>query len=285
MMTDIWKPAFTLEELTNVVRAAGREVLRCYTGGGNVEWKGDGSPLTEADRTSHAYLCRALTDLAHDLPVVSEESDAEEVVDRRAWRRYWLIDPLDGTREFLKRTGEFTVNVALIEDGRPIMGVVDAPALDRCYRAARGAGAQGAEGGGPFRPIRSRVPSSHPPVLVASRDHLGPGVETFAAALGDKVWFTSMGSSLKFCLVAAGEADLYLRDLPTMEWDTGAAQCVVEEAGGAVYGVVNPGDPRPLLYNKESLRNPAFLAVGDPEGPWRRPLATLRFEEVEDGRK
>ena len=284
MTPEIWNPAFTLEEVTDVVRAAGREVLRCYSRAGRVDWKTDGSPLTEADRASHAYLCRALTDLARDLPVMSEESDPDEVRNRRDWRRYWLIDPLDGTREFLKRSGEFTVNVALIEDGRPIMGVVDAPALDRCYRATRGAGAQRSEGGGPFRPIRSRVPAAHPPVMVASRDHMGPGVETLAAALGDGVRFTSMGSSLKFCLVAAGEADFYLRDLPTMEWDTAAAQCVVEEAGGAVFGLEDPEDPGPLLYNSDSLRNPAFLAVGDPEGPWRMPLATLRIEEVKEGR-
>jgi len=285
LTTDVWKPAFTLEELTAVVRAAGREILRFHGRDGRVDWKGDGSPLTEADRASHTYLYKALTDLGGQLPVLSEESDSEEVRHRREWRRYWLIDPLDGTREFLKRTGEFTVNVALIEDGRPIMGVVDAPALDRCFRAARGAGAQQVEGEGPFRPIRSRMPPAHPPVLVASRDHLGPGIEAFAAALGEGVRFTSMGSSLKFCLVAAGEADFYLRDLPTMEWDTAAAQCVVEEAGGAVFGLENPQAPQPLRYNRNTLRNPPFLAVGDPEGTWRAQLATLRFEEGKGGRR
>jgi len=177
--------------------------------------------------------------------VLSEESEEREVRGRRDWPRLWIVDSLDGMKEFLKGTGEFTVN----EDG--------------------------------LRPIRSRTFPGDSPVLVASRDHSGPGVGALAEALGPAGRFTGMGSSLKFCFVAEGHADLYLRDLPMMEWDTAAAQSVLEHAGGAVYGLSRDGagalagrfDGTRLRYNKDSLENPPFLAVGDPTGAWRERIA------------
>ncbi len=269
-----------MDGLVEVAERAGGEILRRYGDPGPVQEKGDRSPLTEADRASHALLVRELPRLLPGVPVLSEESEAREVRSRRDWRRLWIVDPLDGTKEFLKGTGEFTVNVALVDEGFPLLGVVHVPAQGRSYRASPALGAQVADVDG-LRPIRSRTFPGDSPVLVASRDHSGPGVGALAAALGPAVRFTSMGSSLKFCLVAEGRADLYLRDLPTMEWDTAAAQSVLEHAGGAVYGLSRDGAGAPagrfdgtrLRYNKDSLENPPFLAVGDPTGAWQDRIA------------
>jgi len=264
--------ADAVEALLQIVRDAGAEILRYYGAPGAVVEKEDRTPLTAADRAAHTLIVRELGRLTPDIPVLSEESEPDELEGREGWGRFWLVDPLDGTKEFLKRTGEFTVNVALIEAGVPTLGVVYVPALGVTYLGSEALGAQKSEGGGPFRSIRTRPFSTDPqaePVLVASRDHAGPGVAALASALGERVRFTSMGSSLKFCLVAEGVADLYLRDLPTMEWDTGAAHAVLRHAGGEVYGVEGAGQPAPLRYNTPTLRNPHFLAVGDPSGPWR----------------
>ncbi|MEX0935959.1 MAG: 3'(2'),5'-bisphosphate nucleotidase CysQ [Gemmatimonadota bacterium] len=257
-----------LDPLVDLTRSAGNEILRWYGNHGTVEEKEDRSPLTAADRAAHEHLLAGLADLTPGIPVLSEESPADEIAERLSWERFWLVDPLDGTKEFLKGTGEFTVNVALIEGGRPRIGVVHVPATGRTYRAAPDLGAQVTSTEGGWESIRARSFQADSPVLVASRDHAGPMVEALAAALGPGVEFTSMGSSLKFCLVAEGRADLYLRDRPTMEWDTGAAQCVVEYAGGIVVSLDEGTWGAPLGYNKSSLRNPGFLCIGDPEGPW-----------------
>ncbi|MEX0856289.1 MAG: 3'(2'),5'-bisphosphate nucleotidase CysQ [Gemmatimonadota bacterium] len=264
-------PRFSLDALTAVVWEAGQEILRHYAGSHTVVAKADGSPLTSADRAAHLLLTQELPKILA-IPVLSEESEEIEVASRRDWPLHWLVDPLDGTKEFLSRSGEFTVNVALVGGGRPMVGVVHAPALRRSYRASPESGAEAAEGEDSFRSIRTRTFRRDRPVLVASRDHAGPGVRALAEVLGDAVSFASMGSSLKFCLVAEGRADLYLRDLPTMEWDTGAAQCVVEAAGGAVIALGGSRASHPLEYEKESLKNPPFLALGDPDGPWRELL-------------
>jgi 3'(2'), 5'-bisphosphate nucleotidase len=272
-----------MDELVAIVRRAGREILRWYGDPGRVETKEDRTPLTEADRAGHRLLVRELAALVPELPVLSEESAEEEISERREWRRFWLVDPLDGTKEFLKGTGEFTVNVALVEEGRPVVGVVHAPALGRSYRASSRLGAQLSRGEEPFRPIRTRRFHREGPVMVASRDHAGPAVEELARALGPGVEFTTMGSSLKFCLVAEGRADLYPRDLPTMEWDTAAAQCVLERAGGAVYALPASGAPvegTELTYNKDTLENPPFLAVGDPRGDWRHSMESRERGET-----
>lgn len=226
--------------------------------------KDDQSPLTAADLASHDCLVAALDGLHPRYPVVSEEFADEDGEDRAGWETYWLIDPLDGTREFIKRNGEFTVNVALIHQHRPVLGVVYAPALGMMYFAAEGCGAFRQDGDGEPMPIHVTVMAREPLRVVASRSHGSPELELFLSRLGrhERV---AVGSSLKFCLVAEGGADIYPRIGLTSEWDTAAAQCVVEEAGGAVVDL----DGIPLRYNaKPSILNPFFLVYGDKSRDW-----------------
>jgi 3'(2'), 5'-bisphosphate nucleotidase len=256
-------PSALLQAVREVACLGGREALRHYGGPVEVEYKADASPLTLADKASHEAISEALRDLAPSLPVLSEESAEVDVPTRLGWQRFWLVDPVDGTKEFLKKSGEFTVNIALVEDGRPVLGIVYVPVTGLGYLAERGRGAWVQEGDAPARSIRVRRADIERLVVVASRDHSGPEVEALLGRLRP-VERTSMGSALKFCLVAEGKADFYPRLLPTMEWDTAAAQCVVEAAGGQVLDL----DGRPLSYNKPDLRNPPFLACGDPSVDW-----------------
>ena len=231
--------------------------------------KADDSPLTQADLAAHRSIVSRLETLS-TLPILSEEGDPE-AMDRSGWTRFWCVDPLDGTKEFIKGTGQFTVNVALIEHGRPTVGVVHVPVSGVTYAAAGGvATKEDAD----TEPAEIRVRAAAPDALsvVASKDHAGPDVAAFIAAAeasGYAVERASMGSSLKFCLVAEGAADVYPRTVPTFEWDTAAAQAVVEAAGGAVM----TADGAPLAYNKTDLRNPGVYAVGDAALPWRDWLA------------
>ncbi len=255
-----------LDTIKEIAREAGAEILRHYGGALAVETKADQSPLTLADRAAHSRICAALREFEPGVPVLSEESDESEIRDRRNWRRFWLVDPLDGTKEFLKQTGEFTVNIARIEDGVPVLGVIHVPVREWTYSADRDKGAwKETDDGGPVRLSVRPAPRNGAGeadgsslCIVASRDHAGPLVKRLLEAF-PSAKARSMGSSLKFCLVAEGEADLYLRDAPTMEWDVGAAQCIVEAAGGRVLTLRE----RPLRYNKEDLRNPALLTSGD----------------------
>ncbi len=254
-----------------VAAEAGRTVLDHYARPSAVDYKADDSPLTQADRASHALIAARLAEGAPAIPLLSEESDPRAYDARAGWRRFWCVDPLDGTKEFVKRTGEFTVNVALIEGTAPVLGVVHVPALGRTYAAARGHGAFRFEGDGPGVPIRVRMADPRRLTVVASRDHAGPEVAALLermAAGGVEVEAASMGSALKFCLVAEGAADLYPRTVPTFEWDTAAAQAVVEEAGGRVTTL----DGEKLAYNKADLRNPSIVTAGDPALDWRRWL-------------
>lgn len=255
-------------------RAAGR-VLDVYHSVFEVARKADDSPLTEADLASHRTIAAGLGRLTPGVPILSEES-AEDVdfATRAGWDRYWLVDPLDGTKDFVKRNGEFTVNVAFIEDHAPVLGVVAAPAKGLCYAAARGLGARRYDAVGRSSPLAVRVPAAEPWRVAASRSHADPRTEAFIRRLGPSERI-SIGSSLKFCLVAEGRIDVYPRFGPTCEWDTAAAQCVVEEAGGRVTGV----DLDPLRYNaRDSLLNPYFLAFGDRTVDWRGfvPAAAVR---------
>lgn len=258
------EPAALLEPAITLAAAAAERIMAIYERGFAVERKADESPLTEADLASHETLVTGLRRLTPDLPVLSEESAAASFTERARWQRFWLIDPLDGTREFIKRIGEFTVNVALIDGHEPVLGVVWAPVTGMCYFAARGHGAFCREPNGTTRPI-AVAPLGVGPVRVAgSRSHAGKSLELFLRRLGEYE-LLSMGSSLKFCLVAEGRADVYPRLGPTSEWDTAAAQCVVEQAGGQVVAV----DGRRMLYNtRESLLNPHFLVVGDGRRDW-----------------
>ena len=256
-----------LDAIARIALDAGTEIARIYQSDFAVQAKDDDSPLTEADLAAHRLIVAALTALTPDVPVISEESPIPPLAERRGWRSHWLVDPLDGTREFIKRNGEFTVNIALIEDGAPVCGVVYAPVLGRSYLAARGLGSYRDLGAG-RETIRTR-PLPARPLFLVSRSHRDPKIDALLsrAPAHDS---DSVGSSLKFCRVAEGSGDLYPRLGPTSEWDTAAAQCVLECAGGAVLKL--PGFA-PLDYNrKDSILNPEFIAVGDTATDWRALL-------------
>ena len=257
------------EGIIALARQAAAEILRVYEGEFDVRHKDDDSPLTAADLAAHRCIVGGLERLSPGIPVLSEES-AQEVpaLLRRQWPRMWLVDPLDGTREFVKRNGEFTVNIALIDDGEAVLGVVQAPVTGALWHGQRGRGAFRREGDRDM-PVRTRVPANAPLRVAASRSHRDPRTEAVLARMGE-VEAIGVGSSLKFCRLAEGTMDVYPRFGPTSEWDTAAGQCVLEAAGGAVL------DPRgrPLRYNqRDTILNGDFIALGDPSLPWRGWLA------------
>ncbi|MBA3881962.1 MAG: 3'(2'),5'-bisphosphate nucleotidase CysQ [Chthoniobacterales bacterium] len=248
-----------IEDLKQIAEGAGREILRFYERDLIAEQKADKSPLTLADQASHDFIIAALRDLDPSIPILSEEAAEIPYADRKCWERFWLVDPMDGTKEFIKRTGEFTVNIALVEATNPVIGMIYVPVQKLFYWADRANGAHKAGNGTGAVRIRCRKADLAQLGIVASRDHAGPAVKELLARF-PSAETRSMGSSLKFCLVAEGKADVYLRDVPTMEWDTAAAQCIVEAAGGSVQ-LLNSDT---LAYNKKVLRNPAVVTLGDP---------------------
>jgi 3'(2'), 5'-bisphosphate nucleotidase len=253
-----------IELLLQMARDAGAAIMQVYVQDFSVEHKDDRSPLTAADMASHHLIVDGLHKLTPDIPVLSEESASIDWAVRKTWQRYWLVDPLDGTREFVKKNGEFTVNIALIEDGVAKLGVVYAPALDELHYGIHGVGAFVCDGDSRV-PIASRRPAAAPLHVAASRSHMDPRSAAAIERMGE-VSLLGMGSSLKFCRMAEARLDVYPRFAPTSEWDTAAGQCVLEAAGGVVITL----DGKPLAYNtKESLLNPDFLALGDPDLPWR----------------
>lgn len=257
-----------LEAVIALAKTAGAAILEVYAQDFEVEHKADQSPLTAADQAAHRILVDGLEALEPTLPVLSEESTSIAWETRRQWARYWLVDPLDGTREFVKRNGEFTVNVALIDGDAPVLGVVYAPALDYLVFAERGEGAFMRAANGQDIRLQTRCPAGAPLRVAASRSHLDERTAAVLARLGEHERI-GLGSSLKFCRVAEGRIDFYPRFGPTCEWDTAAAQCVLEEAGGAVIDTTGA----PLRYNRrDSLLNPDFLALGDLRLPWREWL-------------
>jgi 3'(2'), 5'-bisphosphate nucleotidase len=246
-----------LPDVTRIAREAGVTILQIYNAADvQVDFKADDSPLTQADLASHQHIVASLKALTPDIPVLSEESEDIDTSTRQGWPTFWLVDPLDGTKEFVQRNGEFTVNIALISQHRPVLGVVHVPVLAQTYWAAEGHGAFKAVGEDITR-LHANSTLSRPLRIVASRSHAGPATEAFLANLRHDyaIDVVSKGSSLKFCLVAEGSADLYPRLGPTMEWDTGAAQCIVAQAGGQVTTLGNT----PLQYNKDNLLNPFFM--------------------------
>jgi 3'(2'), 5'-bisphosphate nucleotidase len=244
-----------LEEIIRVARAAGEEVLAVYAEEGEHQIKHDGSPVTEADHRAEKVICAALAELSPEIPVFAEEGCPQDAA-APAEGRFWLVDPLDGTKEFLSRNGEFTVNIGLIEDGNPVLGVVLAPALDRVFAAD--ASSALVEDAGGRRALSARTAPAEGVTLVSSRSHGNP--EELARFTEGRTVANSIaaGSSLKFCLVACGEADLYPRFGRTMEWDTAAGDAVLRAAGGLVTDL----DGRPLKYGKPGFENPAFVASG-----------------------
>ena len=253
-----------LPAIERIAIEAGRAILEVYAQDFEVITKDDASPLTQADLASHRVIRDALAGLAPDIPQLSEESADIPFETRSGWREYWLIDPLDGTKEFVNRNGEFTVNIALIRDHEPVLGVVHVPVSGVTYAGVAGAGATRTENGGAAEPIRVRVPCADPVVVVGSRSHANPALAGHLEKLGPHE-LVSMGSSLKFCLVAEGRADFYPRLGPTCEWDTGAAHAVVLAAGGKIVTL----DGKPLRYNlKASFLNPEFLVIADASRDW-----------------
>lgn len=254
----------------NPVRAlaaqASERILEIYATAFSVTAKEDHSPLTAADLASHQTIVAGLRELTPNLPVLSEESATLPFAERQSWPRYWLVDPLDGTKEFVKRNGEFTVNIALIDNHEPVLGVVRVPVTGLCYFAARSYGAFREEPGQPPQPIAVKpLPAGEPARVVGSKSHSGPGLQKFVAALGPHQLVT-IGSSLKLCQVAEGAADVYPRMGLTSEWDTAAAQVIVEAAGGCV---VSAETGQPLRYNtRDSLLNPYFIVYGDAGRDW-----------------
>ena len=255
-------------ECVNIARDAGDEILAIYNKGFNVEEKEDKSPLTDADLASHNLILQRLAELTPDIPILSEESAKLPFEERASWETYWLVDPLDGTREFVKRNGEFTVNIALIHQHQSIIGVINVPVLDVDYYAWHNGGSYKSEHKGEATKISVKKLDGGQLAVAGSRSHGSEMMQQYIAKLGN-VETLSMGSSLKFCLVAEGRADLYPRLGLTSEWDTAAAHCIVVEAGG----YITKTDMSPLEYNtKDSLLNPYFFVFGDNSRDWSQYL-------------
>lgn len=244
-----------IENIIAIARKAGQEILGFYDEKIEIESKADDSPLTKADLAAHHYIVDNLKILTPDLPIISEESGVPDFDQRKSWNKYWLVDPLDGTKEFIKKNGEFTVNIALIEEGKPVLGVVYAPALQVLYYAEKGLGS--------FKKVKEKsaeqifskkADKSMPISIIESRSHGSSALEEFLQNEGINVKErVKSGSSLKICLVADGTADLYPRMGPTMEWDVGAGDAVYRYS--AKDGIHESG----IRYNKENLLNPNFV--------------------------
>ncbi|AHX12239.1 3'-5'-bisphosphate nucleotidase [Dyella jiangningensis] len=264
-----------LQQVALLARDAGDAILVVYGQDFEIQRKVDQSPVTAADLAAQRVITAGLAALEGGLPVISEEARAAPWPERREWQRYWLVDPLDGTREFIKRNGEFTVNIALIENHEPVLGVVLAPVTGELYAAARGQGAWlQSKADASWQRIASRD-LQQPATVAGSRSHGGSGTALLEQLIGDGYQSMPLGSSLKFCLVARGDADVYLRRGATSEWDTAAAQSVLEEAGGAVLDLAG----EPLRYNRgDSLINPEFIAVGDNVVDWKARLLAADLE-------
>ena len=253
-----------IEPVEALCRDAGAAILDVYESDFDVQEKDDQSPLTRADLAAHRILSDGLNALSPELPLISEEGGLPTFEERGAWPRYWLIDPLDGTREFVNRNGEFTVNVALIDDHRPVFGAVYVPVTGVGYIGCKDHGAERRNADGSRERLAVAVESRSPVRVVGSRSHRGESLNGFLEQIGEHEMLP-VGSSLKFCQVAEGTADVYPRLGPTSEWDTAAAQAVVEQAGGRVVEVSG----EPLLYNRKAdILNPFFLVIGPDDHDW-----------------
>lgn len=249
-------PTHILSEIVKLAEQASAVILEHYRDDVAVRTKADASPVTEADEAGEAVILEGLARLTPEIPVVAEEKVAAGDVPTLDDGPFWLVDPLDGTKEFISRNGEFTVNIALVEGHEPVLGVVLAPALGKVWWGARGLGTWMRTEDGEVQSIQVRQPPSTGLTAVASRSHSDAETDAFLDAAG-AVERISAGSSLKFCLVAEGRADLYPRFGPTMEWDTAAGHAVLAAAGGRV----TTRDGAPFLYRKQDFRNPGFIAA------------------------
>lgn len=251
-----------IEQVRKIAFAAGAEILDVYKDESSfgVEAKADDSPLTIADQRANKVICDALIELDAQIPIISEENKAIAYEERKDFDYFWMVDPLDGTKEFIKRNGEFTVNIALIHNNKSVAGVVYVPVTNQMYWAIEGKGAWSSDTGNINHLKANKYAMTDEGLaVVCSRSHLNEETSTFLANM-NKPETVSKGSSLKFLIIAEGNADVYPRLAPTMEWDTAAAQIILEEAGGKV---VRADDKTPLRYNKEILTNPHFIAYGE----------------------
>ena len=254
-----------IQQVIQIATAAGEIILKHYNTDFDIFNKSDQSPLTRADLESDEYICSELQRITPGIPIISEETESELFEIRKSWESFWLVDPLDGTKEFVKKTGEFTVNIGLIKQGIPVIGVIYVPTKKIIFYGSEESGSYMIQlnSSPDAQRLSVRTLNKNTIDIVASRDHAGPAVQKLVVSLPDAS-LKSMGSSLKFCLVASGDADVYLRDMPTMEWDTAAAHAIVKYAGGEIYTM----DGQVLSYNKESLKNPEILTVAENPQYW-----------------
>jgi 3'(2'), 5'-bisphosphate nucleotidase len=250
-----------IRPLVKIVEAASTAILEIYHRAGDIEIekKGDDSPLTLADRKANEIIVAGLEQLPFQFPIISEENKLVAYEERKNYEYYWLVDPLDGTKEFIKRNGEFTVNIALVKKDRPVFGIISVPVQNKVYYGIKGQGAFWVENGTTTRLQANSYKMTDKGLrVVTSRSHMNEATANFVHQMNEPQ-FVSMGSSLKFMALAEGKADVYPRYGLCMEWDTGAAQIILEEAGGSVLQV---DTNEPLVYNKENLLNPFFIANG-----------------------
>lgn len=263
-----------LNEVLAIAQRAGEAILQVYNAADDlqIQSKADDSPLTIADERSNQLIVEGLQALDASIPIVSEESPLPAFAERSQWSRFWLVDPLDGTKEFIKRNGEFTVNIALIENNAPVLGVVLAPAISTTYLGVAGIGAFREKGNAPREMIHVRSLAESSITVIGSRSHGAEALDALLADLRERfadVQMSNMGSSLKFCRVAEGAADLYPRLTPVCEWDAAAAHAVLRAAGGEVFNL----ELQPLRYNtKEDLLVPQFVAAADLTVSWKQLL-------------
>ena len=243
-----------LEDIVTLAREAGSAIMKIYQKDFTVEYKDDKSPLTQADTQANEIICAKLSELYPKIPIMSEENKQTEYKVRKSWEYYWCIDPIDGTKEFIKKNDEFTINIALIYRNTPVLGVVYAPAIDAMYKAKKG---EGAFKNNQKLPLHTNEEPEKKLLVVASKSHLSKETQAFIDSLKTQsVEQVSKGSSLKLCMVAEGAADIYPRLAPTMEWDTAAADAIVREAGKMTYQFESN---KAVVYNKENLLNPWFV--------------------------
>lgn len=251
-------PKFDWDAVCGIARLAGQAIMAVYATDFSVDHKEDDSPITQADRAANQVITQSLAALHPDVPVLSEESGQPDYAQRKHWKRFWLVDPMDGTKEFVARNGEFTVNIALVEGRRPVFGVVYLPVKDMLYAGGAAFGSLRRQGGAAAQPIRTARPlPGEPVVVVRSRSHPDALLDAYLERYPLRREVTA-GSSLKFCLVAEGAAHCYPRFNRTWEWDTAAGQAIIEGSGG-VFTAMGGGD---FLYNKEELVNGGFEAKG-----------------------
>ncbi len=245
-----------IEDVKNIALQAGEAIMEIYKKDFSIEYKEDKSPLTEADTLANKIICSALQKLYPEIPLLSEENKEVAYEVRKNWEYYWCIDPIDGTKEFIKRNGEFTVNIALIYKDRPVLGVVYAPDSHEMYAAKKN---EGAFKNGEKLPLQTNKTPKEKLFVVASKSHLSQETQTFINSLDTKEAVQILrGSSLKLCMVAEGTADIYPRLAPTMEWDTAAAHAIVLESGKRVMKFESEDE---IVYNKKELLNPWFVVV------------------------